>query len=108
MVEIFRQYIASPEWQHVRDEVIRRDNYKCVECGEEYSTKGSVVHHKDYDNWGSGDIYEIMDCILLCKKCHTKAHAVMNNVPFWAKRYPDIWVGPLTGCESGALAEMIS
>lgn len=41
----YRQLLLDPIWKNKREEILKRDNYTCTECG----AKGIalVVHHKN-------------------------------------------------------------
>ena len=95
MVDIFRKYMASDIWQRVREAVIRQSNGQCDDCYRQIRT--GTVHHISYENWGKGNIEEVMSCVYLCKKCNRKRHNGPGKVgvPFWAKRNEQCW-GELT------------
>lgn len=67
-------FYNSPEWRKVREYVLMRDNFLCVQCGE----PAHDVHHKRHLN--SHNLYntEISmnpdNLISLCKACHTRHH----------------------------------
>jgi hypothetical protein len=56
----------NPKWQKKRLQILDRDGWKCVACGDEDSTLH--VHHREY----SGEPWEVDDKSLqtLCEKCH--------------------------------------
>lgn len=57
------------EYARSKKAVLKRDRYKCVECG---STENIHVHHKQYrSNEGSNDLDNL---VTLCAKCHKKKH----------------------------------
>ncbi len=90
MAVAFLEYNASKEWAYVKQKVIERDDFTCVDCKTTCpSDDNGVIHHEHYDNWGRGDCHEIESCVFLCKKCHKKRHNKPDmkiTVPFWAKR----------------------
>ena len=59
----------SPLWQRKRLEILKRDNFECVNCGDTATTLH--VHHKDYP-YGL-KVYESSNdnLITLCKHCHS-------------------------------------
>lgn len=63
-------YMAvSPIWQQLREERLKRDNQRCVQCGAPYPLN---VHHRRYPAvWG---MESIDDLVTLCDKCHANAH----------------------------------
>lgn len=55
-----------------REEVLKRDDYRCVRCG---STKSLVVHHKDRSGRGQEDHNnDTANLETLCRKCHIAEH----------------------------------
>ena len=69
--------LFDPRWSRKRSEILNRDNYHCVICGNKDDL---VVHHKQYhfisrfgryrDPWDYNDKY----LITLCKSCHERGH----------------------------------
>ncbi|WP_233869563.1 HNH endonuclease [Paraburkholderia adhaesiva] len=72
--EYARQY-KDPRWQRVRLEIMRRDNFTCVECGDDASTLN--VHHvrylRDVPPWA----YPPWLLVTLCESCHEAIHGGM-------------------------------
>jgi 5-methylcytosine-specific restriction endonuclease McrA len=60
-------YLKSYEWSNKRNEVLKRDNNKCVCC----SGNATQVHHITYN-----DVYreKLEQLISVCKECHAKIH----------------------------------
>lgn len=63
------EYLKSDEWKRKRYVVLRRDNWKCVYCGE----RATEVHHKRYAKINIGR-EPIEWLISICKHCHNKQH----------------------------------
>lgn len=86
MIQTFKEYMKSEEWNRLRLEVIKKSDGKCVDCKDEIDS-GGIVHHEHYDDWGKGNYEEILSCVYVCKKCHVKRHAKTDSqiVPFFAK-----------------------
>ena len=65
---IYSEQLKSPHWQRKRLEVMQRDNFTCVACGEKESQL--QVHHgvylKGVNPWEYDDKY----LHTLCKNCH--------------------------------------
>ena len=59
----------SVRWLKFRDEILRRDGYKCTVCG---SKEDLTVHHLSYD-----DFFNPNSVITLCRSCHMKVHGIM-------------------------------
>lgn len=64
----YSQRLKDPRWQKKRLEIMERDGFKCIECGDDQSEL--QVHHrkyvKDADPWDINSEY----LICLCKECH--------------------------------------
>jgi len=79
----YRQYLATPEWQWVREQVIKRDKC-CLHCQKPYNPNGGFdVHHQHYRYVGWSDINEVESCVLLCSYHHklTHGHIQKQNIP---------------------------
>lgn len=62
-------YLKSDAWQRKRYVVLRRDNWRCVYCGQ----TATQVHHKRYAKYNIGK--EPIDWLVsVCKSCHDKKH----------------------------------
>ena len=66
-------------YEKIRQEVLKRDNYKCQLCG---SSKNVEVHHKD----GKGTEYDTDhmnndkdNLITLCHRCHLTLEAIKRK-----------------------------
>jgi len=68
--DFYKQYL-SKEWKSLRLEILKRDNYKCLECS---SKKELQVHHTYYPENGNILDVENESLITLCKRCHSKKH----------------------------------
>lgn len=62
-------YLKSDAWKRKRYVVMKRDNWRCVYCGE----KATEVHHKRYAkrNIGKEPIHWLVS---VCKTCHENLH----------------------------------
>lgn len=63
----YAQKLKDPRWQRKRLEVLQRDDYHCVICGDGESTLH--VHHLVYledDPWDSDERH----LVTLCESCH--------------------------------------
>ncbi|HPR72997.1 MAG TPA: HNH endonuclease [Bacteroidales bacterium] len=69
--------LLDPRWKSRRQEILNRDNNKCINCGSEEDLQ---VHHRQYhfstglnkyrNPWEYSERY----LITLCGKCHKKGH----------------------------------
>lgn len=62
-------YLKSDAWRRKRYVVLKRDHWKCVNCGD----RATQVHHKRYakHNIGKEPIKWLES---VCKSCHEKLH----------------------------------
>ena len=66
-----------------REEVLKRDNYKCLECGETDLLQ-LIVHHVDGNGRGSENPNNVMSNLATwCRACHAKHHATSNGWSRW-------------------------
>jgi len=63
---------VSADWVNIREGVLRRDNYKCVECGTPCRSAEADVHHLLPRSAGGPD--EPSNLITLCDGCHAARH----------------------------------
>ncbi len=76
-----KDYLNS-KWDIKRRRIYKRDNYKCVNCGD----KGKMnAHHLLYER--GKEIWEVPDyyIVSLCDDCHKLEHSKELSGP--AKRY---------------------
>jgi 5-methylcytosine-specific restriction endonuclease McrA len=64
-------HLASPKWQALRDQVIKRDKGLCVDCKK--PPRRPQVHHLTYERMGDE---HLEDLVLLCNGCHMKRHGL--------------------------------
>jgi len=62
-------YLKSDAWKRKRYVVLKRDNWKCVYCGN----RATQVHHKRYAKKNIGK-EPIKWLVSICKPCHDKRH----------------------------------
>ena len=69
--------LRDPRWQKKRSEIMHRDDFSCVICGDNTSTLN--VHH-DYYIWGRKP-WEYPDDSLrtLCEACHELCHSTCEH-----------------------------
>lgn len=77
MSENRKKLYKMPEWQAVRQAVIRRDKGICYFCGQ-LVLKKPTVHHKEElneENWMNPEISLNLDNLVLCHAdCHNIHH----------------------------------
>lgn len=63
------EYLKSDAWQRKRYVVLKRDNWRCVYCGQ----PATQVHHKRYAKRNIGK--EPIDWLVsVCDNCHNSIH----------------------------------
>ena len=80
MLHLDNNYIAdlqNPLWKKKREEILKRDGYKCLNCG---CTEHLHIHHTQYhffktlkhkkEPWDYPSKY----LITLCQRCHEEGH----------------------------------
>lgn len=74
----YTKYGLSMRWQQLKFKILKRDNFKCTECGTAPELKNSLVaHHQTYERLENENLE---DLITLCKECHKKIDH--SNIPF--------------------------
>ena len=68
--EAYALYLKSPEWNILRREVIKRDKYRCVDCG---SMGKLQAHHLHYDGVETMT-FTADQCVSVCHDCHDIRH----------------------------------
>ena len=63
------KYLKSDDWKRKRYVVLKRDNWRCVNCG----AKATQVHHKRYAKRNIGK-EPIKWLVSVCDKCHNSLH----------------------------------
>jgi ATP-dependent DNA helicase RecQ len=58
---------VSADWVNIREAVLRRDNYKCLECGTPCHSAEADVHHLLPRSAGGTD--EPSNLVTLCDGC---------------------------------------
>jgi ATP-dependent DNA helicase RecQ len=64
--------IRSPDWGNIRESVLHRDSYRCVECGTPCGATEADVHHLLPRSAGGTD--ESSNLVTLCDGCHAAHH----------------------------------
>lgn len=71
-----QQFYSSPEWQLVRDQVIREEGHQCSECGEhiQYKEEITVDHIRPRSKYP--DLaFERRNLRVLCRSCNSRKGA---------------------------------
>lgn len=70
----YEAFLQSDEWKSKREEILRRDGYRCFICGSE---KDLCVHHETY-NFGWMPPNEWLTT--LCRNCHRDFHKISEAI----------------------------
>lgn len=73
----YLQKLQDPRWQKKRLEILKRDSFKCRDCGSEEKTLH--VHHSLYQK---GDPWETHENFLrtCCADCHTQRQVIEREI----------------------------
>lgn len=75
----YAEKLKDPRWQRKRLEILQRDDWACVRCGDK--TKTLHVHHKRYKNNCEPWEYGEHDLEVLCEICHGDHHVALKELP---------------------------
>lgn len=79
--EWYSNYLTSQQWKALRVRVLYERGTSCEKCGQ----LAEHLHHKTYARLFN----ELLgDVVLLCKDCHSAAHA-KHDIPFLYLIYED-------------------
>jgi len=69
------EFHRSAKWRRKREAILRRDQYRCVECRKfGRLAEATIVHHiKPYEEYPEL-AFESSNLESLCTACHNKAH----------------------------------
>ena len=76
-----RSIFSFPQGHSYKKAILKRDNYKCVDCE---SKDDLQVHHKDGNSWekaGNNANNNLDNLITLCRKCHLGIYHKQHNRP---------------------------
>lgn len=65
----YSKLLKHPKWQRKRLEIMQRDGFKCMLCGDEETSLH--IHHKEYHYGKKPWEYEDLNFITLCEDCHS-------------------------------------
>jgi len=65
----YNKYLLSEDWKRKRYLVLKRDNWRCVYCGQ----PATQVHHKKYSKRNLGK-EPLIWLVSVCKPCHETIH----------------------------------
>lgn len=95
------KYINKTKWNKVREEVLKRDYFACVRCGE---TKNLDVDHivpRDFGEVGEERLLDMNNLQTLCKECHQnkqkEEYYLKNRLTIALKREEEDILDDFTG-----------
>jgi len=82
----YQNLLHHPKWFEKRDQILKRDNKKCLGCGNKENLQ---VHHRQYHfskknksfvpPWQYKERY----LITLCNHCHLTGHKIHTKTPIF-------------------------
>ena len=86
----YSDLLNTEEWRNKRLKIIKRDNCRCVYCGNRFHLH---VHHKYYSAYPNGALVDPWNypddaLITLCSYCHQRVHA-RKKIKVYHRRYTD-------------------
>jgi hypothetical protein len=102
MAKTYAEKLKHPKWQKRRLEILQRDLFTCMDCGDMDTTLH--IHHKVYRSGAEPWDYEDNELITLCENCHeqetvtlkeeaAKLLEAFKRSPFLSRSWPDIYTG---------------
>jgi len=76
-LDVFFRGYKDPHWQKLRLEILKRDDWTCVSCGNK--DKYLHVHHPVYHPYSDHPWeYDEDFLVTLCEDCHSDEHAELK------------------------------
>lgn len=70
-----RLKVSTNSWSVVRQQVLQRDGFRCLACGEQLHSADADIHHLLPRSMGGTD--ELANLITLCDGCHASHHPTL-------------------------------
>lgn len=78
----YSERLQNPNWQKKRLDILSRDNWSCIECGDGLKNDVTLqVHHKEYIFGRAPWEYENENFETLCGNCHANRHDKKGREP---------------------------
>lgn len=78
----YSDLLRDPRWQRKRLEIMQRDDFTCLECGDRTTTLN--VHHTYYAKGRKPWEYENESLRTLCETCHADVSAILSELQRYA------------------------
>lgn len=65
-------------WHEIRRVVLKRDDHKCIDCGQSVTERTAHIHHRLELSEGGTNHPDNLE--VRCPKCHKKKHPHMRYV----------------------------
>lgn len=72
----YSELLRDPRWQKKRLQILERDGWKCLDCGDESKTLN--VHHHTYRNGAAPWDYKDSNFGTFCEDCHKRRHGELK------------------------------
>lgn len=103
MSQTYSDKLKDPRWQRRRLEVMKRDEFQCVCCGDDKSTLN--VHHLEYNRnpWDT----PIEKLETLCGSCHEARSKFNKKIAALPTGFALDFINQAADCTCGELADML-
>lgn len=101
MIKTYAEKLKDPRWQRKRLEILERDAWECVECGDSKSTLH--VDHKIYRKSKQPWEYTSEELQTLCATCHKKIEDERSDLKERMSTFQHGSIEVMTGFAEGLL-----
>jgi hypothetical protein len=86
----YQEQVQTPEWYTLRRQVYNRDDFACVDCGED----GVRIHchHEYYVKGKLAWEYPLHAFVTLCDGCHEKRHKHFSKMSHATQEDAEMWL----------------
>lgn len=95
----YGEQLLDPRWQRRRLDIMQRDEFKCVECGD--ATKTLHVDHRVYFKGRLAWEYPDDELQTLCKDCHRSVTGLRRELELLVAQLDERHLDCLVGYASG-------
>lgn len=87
MAKTYYEKLRDPRWQRKRLEIMERDGFACIHCGDK--TKTLNVHHAYYESGKAPWEYGNWSLVTLCEDCHDRAEMARRSLLVAVSQLPE-------------------